>query len=144
MCKKILFFPFYALILLTSCSNNNSTEKYNLIQYIDVHAFNIESDELEVVSIDYDINNPEDVFILYSIDQNYLPVGYTSECYANVCMLDYKIIHNDVYYIVDDYILNVSNLNKFNQLLSLGVKKLGYKNAYILYNNALLTKNDKN
>ena len=138
--KNYLFFSI--AFLLTSCTHEISKKPYEIINYTSVYAYSITNQEYEVVEIEYEINDPIDVFLLYSTDQNNLPVGYTSKCYSNVNVIDCKIINEDVYYIVDDNILKIQDIEIFNQLLSLEVQKLGYKNAYLMYNDTLLTKND--
>lgn len=140
---KIKNYIFLSIcLLLTSCTNKIDKKPYEIIDYTNVYAYSINNQDYEIVEIEYEINDPIDVFLLYSIDQNNLPAGYTSKCYSNVNVIDCKIINDDVYYIVDNKILNVQDIDIFNQLLSLGVQKIGYKNAYLMYNDTLLTKND--
>ena len=140
---KIKIYIFLSIcLLLTSCTHKIDKKPFEIIDYTSVYAYSINNQNYEIVEIEYEINDPIDVFLLYSIDQNNLPAGYTSKCYSNVNVIDCKIINEDVYYIVDNNILNVQDIDIFNQLLSLGVQKIGYKNAYLMYNDTLLTKND--
>lgn len=123
------------LLLLTSCNHSNneySIEENNLTK---VYAYSTRNEKIEEVYVEYEIKSHEDVFNLYTIHQNYLPLNYTSEGSGNVKLISSKIEDNIVYYEVDVFIKAVENLDIFHKLLAQANADLGYSSVEIIYNN---------
>lgn len=91
--------------------------------------------KIEEIYIEYELNDYVDVFNLYTIHQNYLPLNYVSKGSGNVGLLDSKVENNIVYYEVDAYINTVENLDIFYELLTKTNMNLGYSSVEIIYNN---------
>lgn len=135
MKKNLLFL---LLFLLTSCSKSIDKIEYELEQETDVYAYNLETKQIEEVTIFYDVKSAIDVFELYTIYQNNLPLGYSSMASANVSLLEIKIEDNIVYYEVDNYVSLVEDLLIFSEILSQTNNNLGYEDTKIIYNGNLI------
>lgn len=123
------------LLFLTGCNHSNneySIEENNLTK---VYAFSTTNEKIEEVYVDYEIKSHEDVFNLYTIHQNYLPLNYTSEGSGNVKLISSKIEDNIVYYEVDVFIKKIENIDIFHKLLVQANADLGYSSVEIIYNN---------
>ena len=126
------------LLILTSCSKSIDKIEYELEEETSVYAYNLESKQLEEIQIVYDIKTVEDVFYLYTLYQNNLPIGYVSMASANVGLLDIKIEENTVYYVVDNYVCLVDDLEIFSCLLEKTNMALGYEKTKIIYNGSVI------
>ncbi len=126
---KILLLVFF--ILLTGCSQPEVTiscEKPNMLK---VYAYTNQTNELEEVLVDYTFTNEADLFNLYTVYQNYLPLGYHSSGSANVSLQDYYVENKVIYYVVDRYILLV-DYNAFVSVLAATARLYDYQDVHIL------------
>lgn len=131
-------FLLFILLFLTGCSNSKINDKYMIGKEATIYAYNINNKEIEEVNIIYNIENVEDVFKLYTIYQNTLPLGYVSMSTCNVGLIDYKIEDNTCYYYVDKYISLVDDLEIFSSILKSTNRLLGYKETKIIYNDNII------
>ena len=70
------------LLLITGCENNSYY--YEIKEEKKLYAYNLNNNNIELVYVDYEIEEPNDIFYLLTTYQNYLPIGYNSCCYKNV------------------------------------------------------------
>lgn len=94
-----------------------------------VYAYCIESKRIEEVYLNYEINNPLDIFELYTIYQNYLPIGYSSMISSNLNLIECSYNKNMVIYKVDNL---PNNYSIFYDLLLKQNKLLGYNDVKII------------
>jgi hypothetical protein len=132
--KKLMFFIIF-IFLLISCDNKNEIE----VEVVDgnnyVYAIDYNDKKIKKVSIDYEINDYNDIFNLYTIYQNRLPLGYYINANSNVSLIKSYVNENNVYYVVDKYISLTKDINLFLEVLSLSNNLLGYNKTFIVYNN---------
>lgn len=131
-------YTFLFLFLLTSC-NKDITTQFIIEDMSSCYAISIENNSIELIDVDYEINDYIDVFILYTINQNHLPLGYYVESSSNVELIDSYLEGNDVYYVVDAYIYLTEDIESFENILSLTNKLIGYDKTFIIYDNNYLT-----
>ncbi len=131
-------YTFLFLFLLTSC-NKDITTQFIIEDMSSCYAISIENNSIELIDVDYEINDYIDVFILYTINQNHLPLGYYVESSSNVELIDSYLDGNDVYYVVDVYIYLTEDIESFENILSLTNKLIGYDETFIIYDNNYLT-----
>lgn len=93
------------------------------------YAYCIQSGSIEEVLIDYEIKSPMDVFNLYTIYQNYLPIGYSSEISSNLSLIECSYNKNMVVYKVEGL---PNNYSIFYDLLLKQNKMLGYDDVKII------------
>lgn len=68
-------FLFLLTVFLTSCERSISVS-YEAVEEWKVYAIEEESKKIQEVYVDYAIEDAVDLFELYTIYQNYLPMGY--------------------------------------------------------------------
>ena len=126
--KKLYFF-----IILFLCGCSNRVINYEIIDNNNlVYALSIENNDLCLVNVDYKITNEKDVFLLYTIYQNYLPVGYTSPAISNISLLDCYSDDYYTYYVVDIYLDLVTDLDRFIDCISKTNRLYGFNDNIIL------------
>lgn len=130
--KKMTLFLFLLTIFLTSCERSISIS-YEAVEEWKVYAIEEESKKIQEVYVDYAIEDAVDLFELYTIYQNYLPMGYLSPLSPNISLLDIKIEDMNVTYIVDNYVL-ISDIDCFKELIIPTAKLYGYSNVHIIFN----------
>lgn len=120
------------LFLLVGCKStvHVTCEREETIQ---VYAFTNDGEKLELVDIDYAIEDEVDLFELYTIYQNYLPQNYHSCASANMELLSSSVRQKVIFYEVDRFILN-SPLEKLKGLLDATGKLYGYKEVHFIFN----------
>ncbi len=91
-----------------------------------IYAVEQNTNEIKEVSIDYNLTNDLDLFYLYTINQNYLPMGFMSPANPNVTLLSSVVKSNIVYYTVDNFIL-LSDIPKLHEVLVKTGKSLNYR-----------------
>lgn len=133
--KKVVYI-LLLLFLLCSCKNKNIEYEHKKSQ--EVYAYNIVNNEIELVEIDYIINDYIDVFNLYTINQNNLPIGYCSLCYTNLELLSSSIDKNEIKYYVNIYIKLVDDLEIFKSLIIKTNLLLFEKNSIFISNGKII------
>jgi hypothetical protein len=132
--KKIYLILLY-FVFLTSCKPKSEID----IEIVDknnyVYAIDYNDKVIKKVFINYEINDYNDVFNLYTIYKNRLPLGYYSNSNSNVSLLKSYVLDNNVYYVVDKYIYLTDDIKLFIEILTLSNKILGYNKTFIVYNN---------
>ncbi len=131
---KKLGIIFLFLFFLVSCNKREYDVKYEITNESKIFAYNIETQKIEEAYTYFKIEEVEDVFLLYTKYQNYLPCGYSSMGSANVSLLKTEIKEEVVYYEVDNYISLLEDKDIFLSLLIQTNQDLGYKNTIIIYN----------
>lgn len=121
MKKLLLLFLF--IILLVGCRRYDYDYEYK--GQTKVYAYSLSNNEILLIDIDLEIKNEADVFNLYTINQNYLPVGYTSFCYTNLELISSSVTNKEIIYVVSDFIKLVDNLEVFKSLI--------YETNYLLF-----------
>lgn len=121
MKKLLLLFLF--IILLVGCRRYDYDYEYK--GQTKVYAYSLSDNEILLIDIDLEIKNEADVFNLYTINQNYLPVGYTSFCYTNLELISSSVTNKEIIYVVSDFIKLVDNLEVFKSLI--------YETNYLLF-----------
>jgi hypothetical protein len=132
--KKLLVLILY-LILLVGCRNMNDINIVIDDNNTYIYAIDYEDKKIKKVPIDYKINDYNDVFRIYTIYQNRLPMGYYIDANSNVQLLKSYVEDNNVYYVVDKYIYLTDNIDLFIQILSLSNNLLGYNKTFIICGN---------
>lgn len=130
--KKILM-AISLVLLMTSCTKKVEVN-YVIASEITVYAVIENTKTIDEVSINYNIDSKEALFNLFTIHQNYFPIGYTTMASPNVSLLSSQIINNEIYYQVDDYIY-FSDIELFSTILDKTSRLHGYSGAHILLNN---------
>jgi len=120
--KKLLLL-FLFIILLVGCRRYDYDYEYK--GQTKVYAYSLSDNEILLIDIDLEIKNEADVFNLYTINQNYLPVGYTSFCYTNLELISSSVTNKEIIYVVSDFIKLVDNLEVFKSLI--------YETNYLLF-----------
>lgn len=128
---KKLFFLF--LFFLVSCSKE-ITVSYELKKEYEVYAINAQTLKKELVTVDYPINNGESIFLLYTIYQNYLPIGYYSNGSPNISLFKVEEKNSVLYYTVDKYIY-LTDIFDFKSLLDMTVQLFAYQEVHFIINN---------
>lgn len=122
------------LLMILFMSGCNSVD-YEVVK-IDNQAYviNILDYNICCVNIEYEIKDEEDVFLLYTIYQNYLPIGYISPACSNISLID--CYSNDYYtfYEVDLYIDFVSDISLFKECITKTNRLYGFKDPIFLKN----------
>lgn len=130
---KLIFIAFI-VFFLSSC-NHNLKVSYELDESLtQVFALCEEDKVVKSIKIDYDIKTEEDVFLLYTIFQNNLPLGYVSPAHANITLLQCKIENDNIYYYVDSFIFLSSDISLFLEILTKTNQLYGYGTAHVFYN----------
>ncbi len=124
------------VLFLSSCSNTINVSYEKSLEY-KAYAFSEKTNNLAEVYVEYALNDAESIFYLYTIYQNYLPIGYYSAGNSNISLLETKIVGKDIYYYVDNYIL-LSDITKFHTLLIKTAQIYDYKNVYLFLNDKVL------
>lgn len=132
--KKIYLILLY-FVFLTGCKPKSEID----IEIVDknnyVYAIDYKDKVIKKVFINYEINDYNDVFNLYTIYKNRLPLGYYSNSNSNVSLLKSYVLDNNVYYVVDKYIYLTDDIELFIEILTLSNKLLGYNKTFIVNNN---------
>lgn len=138
--KKIIFIM---LLLFSLCSCNKKTLDYEYKKPQSVYAYNILNNEIELIEIEYEINDYIDVFNLYTNNQNSLPVGYCSLCYTNLELISSNNDENVIRYYVNNYIRLVDDLEIFKSLIIKTNLLLFEKASLFINNGKIIWKIDK-
>lgn len=125
---------FLVIILFLSGCKKGIIVDYNL-EKLDTKFYVVNSNNsIECINIEYKVIDEEDIFFLYTIYQNYLPLGYFSPAHANINLIDCYTEGKYTYYEVDFYIDIVKDLDLFKECLSKTNKIYGFGNAVFLKN----------
>ena len=121
------------IFFLVGC--NNSLNQEFIIDENDYqcYALKIDDNNMELVKIDYILEDYVDVFNLYTIHQNYLPLGYYVNSSCNIGLIESYLLDNDVYYFVDVYIQLIEDFDTFLCLLNETNKLIGYNKTFIMF-----------
>ncbi|MDE6583781.1 MAG: hypothetical protein K2K15_00100 [Anaeroplasmataceae bacterium] len=133
---------FFLLLVFISCFLTSCKKQYE-IHYeegtlISVFAIQEKSNRIEELWIEYEILDEVDLFNLYTIHQNYLPIGYSSPVGPNVSLISSSVSNKKVSYYVDNFILLTEDLTAFQQLLQKTGKAFGYEEIHIFFNDKCL------
>ena len=130
-----IFFILICIFSLTSCKKNPKTEtEFYYAEMTKVYGYNIQTKQIEAFEMEYVIQDYIDVFSLYTIHQNYLPICYRSFGTANVGLIEAVVEDGVVGYHVDNYIYLTTDLDIFTSLLKKMNADLGYLDTKILLN----------
>ena len=132
---KILLLNILFFLILSSCYNSSINYDTTRLKGSKAYAYNIEDEIIELVNVELIINDPKDVFDLYTLNFNYLPIGYSSMAINGLELYSYKIINDDVYYNVNEYIRLVYDFDIFYELIIKTNKLIGFNNTYIVFKN---------
>ena len=132
---KKIFKIMLLLLLLGSCDKKKEIdiEINNYESY--VYCIDYKDKEIKKVGINYIISDYNDVFNIYTIYQNRLPIGYYVDVNSNVGLIKSYEYDNDIYYVVDNYVSLTKDINTFVLLLTYSNSLLGYSKSFIIYNN---------
>lgn len=130
--KRILCVLCFLLFLCTSCKKNVDVVFSNY-EGIMVYAIEEKTNQLKEIEIDYSISNEKELFYLYTIYQNQLPLGYSSPANPNITLNSAYRKENVVYYEVDNFIL-FSDLSVFQEVLEKTGKCLDISEVHIILN----------
>lgn len=130
--RKLTIFLLGMVLFLTGCERSISVS-YEEVQEWKVYAVEEKSQLIKEVYVDFTIVDAVDLFELYTIYQNHLPIGFSSPLSPNISLIDVKIEENTITYIVDNYIL-VSDVDCFKELIVPTAKLYGYANVHIIFN----------
>lgn len=131
-------FCLIIVLFLFGCSNDVSVFYELKEDNYYAYAVNIKTNEIKKVNIEFEINDYEDIFLLYTRYQNYFPIGYSVFSHCNISLIDTYIKDKDIYYIVDNYILLVENIELFQELLTKTNAIYGYGKAHFINNGNIL------
>ncbi len=135
--KKLCF--VFMILLLSSCSSRKPKKaEFEYASETKVYAYSLKDKKINDIYIDYKIEDYQDVFELYTIHQNYLPLSYSSMGSSNVELIHAEVIDNIVYYEVDSFISLVQDLDIFTLLLNKTNQELGYAGAKIIYKDNII------
>lgn len=132
--KKLYIFIIY-ILLLVGCDKNNEINIEIIENNSYVYAIDYNDKIIKKIPIKFEIKDYNDLFYLYTIYQNRLPLGYYVDVNSNVALIKSYVEDNNVYYVVDKYINLTKNVNMFLEVLTLSNKLLGYNKTFIVYNN---------
>jgi len=135
--KRIIIILFF-VILLCGCKAKRLECSYEEGNLYKAFAYSTISMEIEEVYVEYELNDYDDVFNLYTIHQNHLPLNFVSMGNANIGLIASSVENDIVYYEVDIYINLVDNLEIFTNLLRKSNEELGYIDTIIMYDNEVL------
>lgn len=124
------------LFLLSSCSRSVEVS-YEEGKLTPVYAIENKSGNLCLVSIEYTIENEYHLFDLYTIYQNYLPEGYHSSGSPNVTLLNAYVQNQEIYYIVDRYIL-LGDIKALQEMMCKTAMLYDYKNVHFILDQHIL------
>lgn len=127
-------FLLLGILLLSGCGNNILVKYETEILNNQVYAVNLSTGEVLCISIDYDIQEEKDIFLLYTNYQNNLPLDYYSPAHANIGLIDCYTKGEYTYYEVDMFINLVDDLKLFKECLSKTNHIYGYGDAVFLKN----------
>lgn len=118
------------VLLLTSCSRSVkvSVEEGTMNK---VYAVDNQSGQLIEVDVEYEIHNETDLFELYTIYQNQLPVGCHSLGTPNITLLEAYVEDDVIYYVVDRYIMQVP-IEDFQRLLAKTASLYQYQDVHFI------------
>ena len=135
--KKFFLLLVFISCFLTSCKKQYEIH-YEEASLISVFAIQEKSNRIEELWIEYVILDEVDLFNLYTIHQNYLPLGYSSPVGPNVSLISSSVSNKEVSYYVDNFILLTEDLVSFQQLLEKTGKPFGYEKIHIFFNDKCL------
>lgn len=122
------------LCVLFLCSCRKSIEvSFEKQKETLIYAIEQDTNEIKQVSIDYNLTNDLELFYLYTIYQNCLPIGFVSPANPNVTLLSSVVKNHIVYYTVDNFIL-LSDIPKLHEVLVKTGKTLNYREIHIILN----------
>ena len=126
--KKILLI---FVLFLSSCSKVEMVlENAKLYP---CYAVNVEGN-YELIYVDYVILDEVDIFELFTIKQNNLPINFYSYGNGNITLERSVIINDCVYYYVDRFVF-LSDVEMFKKQLELNVKLYNYSDVFLILNN---------
>ena len=130
--KRFILCACLCLLLCCSCKENVEVF-FEEVEGISIYAVKTSTKEIEKVTIDYELLNEEDLFMLYTRYQNTLPLGYSSPASPNISLLSSEVKNKIVYYTVDNFIL-LCDYSLFHDVLVQTGKTLGYVEVHIILN----------
>ncbi|MDE7161635.1 MAG: hypothetical protein K2N65_02625, partial [Anaeroplasmataceae bacterium] len=113
--KRIVILMSMLLIFCVSCKKQVDVT-FAEGEEILVYAIEEKTSKIKEIRVEYSIENEEDLFTMYTIYQNILPLGYSSPANPNVHLLEWKRTNKAVFYSVDNFIL-FSDLSAFQEVL---------------------------
>ena len=137
--KKTMVLIFLILSLSSCGKKKNTAVEYEFVEGTKVYAYHLQSQKIEEVYVDFTIKTYTDVFQIYTIYQNYLPLNYESMGCSNVSLLSAKVEENMVYYEVDSFIYLTEDMDIFVSLLDYMNRDLGYDGSKIICNDKIIT-----
>lgn len=135
--KKIFLLLAVISFFLTACKKQYEIH-YETGDLISVFAIEEKTNRIEELWIEYEILDEVDLFNLYTIHQNYLPIGYSSPVNPNVSLIYSSVSNKVVNYYVDNFILFTEDLTSFQELLKKTGKAFGYEEIHIFFNDKCL------
>lgn len=123
---KVWLWVLGCIGLLCGCRQKSLSVEYELVldQNV-VYAYDLQDEKMVQIRCDYPIETYEDIFDLYTVYQNYLPIGYGSLAAPNLELLDSFSEQDHIYYEVNAFIL-LMDYEKFQDLLAATNKLYGY------------------
>ena len=132
---KKLYLLLLFIVILTGCEDKEEIDIEIIEDGYSIYAIDYNDKQIKKVIVDHEINDYIDIFELYTIYQNRIPMGYYVDVNSNVSLINSYIKDNNIYYVVDKYIYLTKDINMFNDLLTMSNKLFGYDKTFIVYNN---------
>ncbi len=129
---KRLFFIGFFLFSLCSCKSSVDVS-FKEAEVNKIYAIYDLTEELKEIELDYPIENEAELFHIYTIYQNHLPIGYSSPANPNVELVSSILKDGCISYYVNNFIL-LSDLETLHQALMLTGKQFGFKEIHIFLN----------
>lgn len=129
--KRFLLIGIF-LFCLTSCKRQVDVTFQNA-EVTQIYAIEDVTNELKVIELEYPIENERELFCIYTIYQNHLPLGYSSPASPNLELVTSSLLDGCVQYDVNNFIF-LSDLKQFHKALLLTGKQFGYKEIHIFFN----------
>ena len=130
--KRISLSLCFILFFLCSC-RSAVTVSFEEKEETLIFALEDCTNNIKEISMEYTIDDEQDLFYLYTIYQNYLPIGFSSPASPNVSLLKSCVNQHTVSYYVDNYIF-LCDIPLFFEVLTKTGKQFGYKEIQIFFN----------
>lgn len=134
--KRVCLSLCVFLFLMCSCRREVSVF-FEEKEEIFIYALEDSTNRLKEISVDYKIENEVDLFCLYTIYQNSIPMGFSSPASPNVSLIKSSVVNSEVNYFVDNYIF-LCDVPLFYEVLAKTGKQFGFEKIHIFFNDSSL------
>ena len=130
--KRILCLFSILLFFCASCKKNVDVVFSNEDGSI-VYAIDETTNAVKEIEIEYTISDEKELFYLYTIYQNFFPLGYSSPANPNITLKDSYRRGKVVFYEVDNFIL-LCDISLFQEVLQKTGQCLSITEVHIILN----------